>query len=48
MKLQSVRPLYAVLLSDLVFYVLALKDRRPVLAEQARRAIQEGHYYEQD
>ena len=42
----AVRPRYAICLHDLVAYMLALKDRRPDVAEQARRAIREGHYYE--
>lgn len=43
-----VKPHYAILLTDLVLYMLAMKDRRPDIADQAKRAIQEGHYYEQN
>ena len=46
--LKTVRPTYAILLADLVLYLVALKDRRPDLAEHARQAIQKGHYYEQN
>lgn len=42
------KPTYAILLADLVLYLLAMKDRRPDIAEQARRAIEEGRYYEQN
>ena len=47
-NLAAVRPRHAILLSDLVAYMLALKDRRPDLAEQAKRAIREGLYYERN
>ena len=46
--LTVVRPRYAICLSDLVAYMLALKDRRPDVAEQAKRAIREGRYYERN
>ena len=46
--LTVVRPLHAILLSDLVLYLVTLKDRRPALAERARQAIMEGRYYEQN
>ncbi len=43
-----IAPRYAICLSDLVAYMLALKDRRPDVSEQAKRAIREGHYYERN
>lgn len=42
------QPQRATHLADLVVYLLALKVRRPDLAARARRAIQEGRYYEQN
>ena len=45
-SLTVARPRYAIFLSDLVAYMLALQNRRPDVAEQAKRAIREGHYYE--
>ena len=47
-ELYVARPTYAILLTDLVLYLVALKDRRPDLAERARQAIQGGRYYEQN
>ena len=44
----AVRPRYAICLHDLVAYMLALKDRKPVVAEQAKQAIREGRYYERN
>lgn len=47
-NITATRPIHAVLLADLTLYLLALKDRRPDIAVQVRRAIQEGRYYEQN
>lgn len=47
-NLAAVRPRYAICLHDLVTYMLVLKARRPDVAEQAKRAIREGRYYERN
>ena len=44
----STRPQYAILLADLIVYLLSLKACRPNIAEKAKRAIKEGHFYEQN
>jgi hypothetical protein len=35
-------------LADLIVYLLSLKACRPGIAEQSKRAIEEGHFYEQN
>ena len=47
-SLRVVRPLHAILLTDLVLYLLAFKDRRPEIVARVRQATAEGHYYEQN
>lgn len=47
-ELINTRPHYAILLTDLMILMLALKDRHPELSTQAKEAIQEGRYYEQN
>jgi len=44
----TVRPRHAILLADLVLYVLALKDRRPEIVDKVKSAIREGRFYEQN
>lgn len=41
-----VKPTHAILLADLVIYMLTLKGLKPDIAAQTKKAIQEGRYYE--
>lgn len=42
------RPSRAIRLTDLVVYLQAFRLIRPELAEQAKQAIRQGRYYEQN
>lgn len=42
------RPSHAIRLADLIVYLQAFKAHRPELAEQAKQAIRQGRYYEQN
>ena len=44
----GVLPQHQIRLADLVVYVLTFKATKPELAERAKLAIREGHYYERN
>lgn len=46
--MMALQPPYAILLADLVLYMLVFKDRKPDLANRAKQTIRAGRYYEQN